>query len=190
MEVEAPAMPLRGNNGGQVTPVPAGSSTQLNLPDTSNFLVPNADPGNAVFQDSLSYFPVQMPNFHDGFLTITADELSPFTSYWDIEAFNNAGDPLRISRSRSNFGPTVFSVNIPTGLQTVWLRVLERVPGFAISAQVTVSTKALQPVNAPPTQLPILTPATLLPTDPFGDALGGAHDGQLHDHLTAAGDFK
>lgn len=191
IEVDTPAMPLRGNNSGQVTYVPPNGSIQLNLADASNFPVPGVDPGNAVFQDSLGYFPVQMPNFHDGFLTIAADEPAAFGSYWDIEAFSNTGDPLRISRSRVNFGPTVFSVEVPSGLQTVWLRVLERVPGVAVvGLHVTLSANVAPPVAAPPSQLPILTPTTLLPTNPFGDALGGAHDGQLHDHLVAAGDFK
>ncbi len=179
LEVDTAPMPLQGTSANLVTAIPSqGGTVQLNLASTSKFLVPNADPGNQVTQDALAYFPVQIPNYHNSAVTVSADELFPSGTLWEIEAIDAVGNSLRrISSGRQGSGNTEDVFDVPAGMQTIYLRVLEKV-ATALNANVTVSTTVTPPWRHPAAVLPPATHTVLLPTDPFGNAgQNGSHDG-------------
>jgi hypothetical protein len=181
IEVDTPPMPLGDANTNLTTYMPMkGGTISLNLPDLQPYYYPTVDANGAGYQSYLGYFPIQMPAYHHGTLTVSADEPNT-NSIWDFELFDAQGNML--AASNRHFLPTVFSsvdFTVPAGEQLVYLRV--RRADLLDSASVSLATQAASRVMPPVAGIAQNAPVTLLPTDPFGNATGA---GELADSLSA-----
>jgi hypothetical protein len=181
-----PAVPAYTN---QAAYIPAdGGTVELKL----NYI--------ETFRGFVGYFPVQLPNYHNGALTITSQAVSGIPNVWRFDVFDAQGNPLPGASAPVPLGQngafTVGNFTVPGGAQTVYLRVQEQGDLDAF-ANLFVSATATPPllVSPPPATLgPV--PVSTLPTSPLGDALqtldhnGLAYDGRLHDALTSPGQSK
>lgn len=128
-------------------------------------------------KEFVGYFPVQVPDYHDGVLDLLSDG-----SWWDYAVFDADGQPLGGSFGDERSG-TKGVYTLPVGSQTVYVRIKERLENDNIS-QVNVSTDLSLPAGvAPPTPPPARSLSRMLPTTPMG-AGGGS------DSFVAAGQYR
>jgi subtilase family serine protease len=180
IEVDAPTFPSLGGVG----PV---SSYQDAVKGRTAYLSPGS--GGPVtlslgyvasITQFVGYFPVQLPDHHDGTLTV-ASANAPAGQLWDFDAFDAAGNPLPGGDQDITGGiageHTFGSFTIPDGGQTVYLRVKERGTHANTFAQLTVAAdlKPQRPgFTPPPATLPASVPtAEMLLTNPLGDGTAG-----------------
>jgi len=178
IEVDVPSFPLLGD-------IAAGGYADAQTAETT--YVPPATGGSVVLTlpyvedipEFVGYFPVQVPEYHNGTLGL----LSGF-SFWDYDVFDAAGDPLAGSFWDS-FPGTIGEFTVPAGSQTVYLRIKERVENPNAASSINISTFLTLPagVSAPPPTLPVGLAPTMLSTTPLGD--GGASGS-----FGAAGEFQ
>jgi hypothetical protein len=178
IEVDVPSSPLLGGiaaggyadaQAAEATYIPpdSGGSVVLTLPYVEDI------------PEFVGYFPVHVPEYHNGSLGL----LSGF-SFWDYDVFDAAGDPLTGSFWDA-FPGTIGEFSVPSGPQTVYLRIKERTENDNAAATINISTFLNLPdgVSAPPATLPVGLAPTMLPTTPLGD--GGASGS-----FSSAGEFQ
>jgi hypothetical protein len=189
IEVDAPPMPV-GNANKQVTVMPAsGGSVALNLPDLHGFVVPGAQVASPVEQDYVGYYPIQMPSFHTGTLTVTTANVPFFDDLWDFHLYDGLGQELPGITQQTNEGTTLTTTfTVPKDVLTVYLHVRRKyIAEVTPVGSVFVAASISSPVAPPVDNLNPSTAATILPTDPFGNATG---TGEFVDSLKSAGDGR
>jgi len=181
IEVDVPSFPLLGS-------IAAGGYADAQAAEAA--YVPPATGGSVVLTipyvedipEFVGYFPVQVPDYHNGTL-----HLNSLWSIWDYDVFDASGEPLTGSFWESDppFVGTIGEFSVPVGPQTVYLRVRERLENANAASSINVSAYLTLPggVSAPPTTLPVGVAPRMLPTTPLGD--GGASGS-----FSSAGQFE
>ncbi len=121
------------------------------------------------FTDFVGYFPVQLPDNHDGTLQLSSSS----GSRWRFNVFDAAGRAISGSQQ---FDPSSQSMRgtytVSPGPQTVYVR-LQEIGDNPNTAFVNVNVGVQLPagVTAPPTNLPLVPTAAPLATNAFGDGV-------------------
>jgi hypothetical protein len=192
VEVDAPNFPQLG--GISATTVPSYVNALANqaayLPQDGNALQLKLNYTDS-FNEFVGMFPVQMPAFHTGTLSVTS------SSKWDFALFDSQGNALPGTETDGVTTSATFTV--PAGSRTVYLRVKEQA-GTATanaSAVITLAADTTLPAASPAATLPTTPVAVLLPVDPYADAKATRDDqgniltdNRLHDSFAAAGQTK
>src|SRR5262249_7745847 len=116
------------------------------------------------FTDFVGYFPIQVPGTHQGTITVSTIQSAIFDNLWDFSAFDASGQSLAVNSSDAAFGfthHTMATIQVPSGDQTIYLRVHARKVDNAPDAILTLAITQAQNArfSPPPATLPASDPA-------------------------------
>ena len=186
IEVDAPTFPPLGGTN----PLPPDLNNDAYQRATQNqvaYISPTAGGAATLqmhfteaFPEFLGYFPIQVPEAHDGTLTLS----SASGSKWDFDVFDSSGARLTGSDTDTLLN-TTGTFTVPAGPQLVYLRAKEQGADSNASANVTVSAALTFRAGTvfPPSALPASPAPALLLTNPLSD-------GSVSDAMTANGQAK
>ncbi len=177
IEVDAPNFPLLGNFEKTIPTETVTFNKALTRGELTYFqpIGGSATLSSGVaFTESIAefagYYPLAIPDYHGGEL----DAKGNFFSGWTFEAFDHDGNQLPKTTFLSNDPApvTVSRFSLPSGPQTVYLRVQENgaIANSLADVALQVSSQRFFPIGffAPPTTLPSSS-TTVLPADPLGN---------------------
>ena len=157
IEVDVPDFPVEARYLPSVEDLP-GQPVRVDL----------SIPEVASITDYVGWFPIQVPNHHDGVL-----DLAAAGGFWDVDVFDADGQPL--SGSVSHFLGTVGFFFLPPGSGTVYMRVRELGENVIAFSTITLSTGLVLPGGiSPPATTLLVRASNMLPTSPLADGSIGA----------------